>query len=369
MRVAIVVGTRPEVIKLAPVVAELRRTEHAEPVVIATGQHRELLDQMLAQFDLATDIDLDVMRPEQRLSDLTADLVRLLGETFRELEPNWIVVQGDTSTTMCAALAAFYELVAVAHVEAGLRTGDDYAPFPEELNRKMVARMASLHFCPTSASAANLIAEAVPEEHVHVTGNTVIDALMWAVERARQLPPAVERTRRRRILLTVHRRESHGEALRAVCDAVRALASRGDTEIVYPVHRNPAVRDVVLPALSSVEGVHVCEPLDYLALVQVLDSCDLVLTDSGRLQEEAPTLGKPVLVLRDTTERREAIEAGVARLVGTNPDVIVGAATTLLDDPVAYAAMAHRENPFGDGFASARIVRALDEKSLLARVA
>jgi UDP-N-acetylglucosamine 2-epimerase (non-hydrolysing) len=369
MKVVAVLGTRPEVIKLAPVIAELRRSPHADTLVVSTGQHRELLDQMLAQFDLAADIDLNVMRPKQRLSDLTAELVRALGDALRTLKPDWVLVQGDTSTTMCAALAAFYETVSVAHVEAGLRTGDHYAPFPEELNRRVVARIASLHFCPTPASAANLIDEAVPSERVCVTGNTVIDALMWAKERARRLPPPVLRTRPRRILLTLHRRESHGEAMRAVCDAIRAVAARGDSEIVFPVHRNPAVRDVVLPALEHVDGVHLCEPLDYLELVHVLDSSDLVLTDSGGLQEEAPSLGKPVLVLRDTTERPEAVAAGVARLVGTNAGVILAAAAKLLDDPVAYASMAHRENPFGDGLASRRIVRMLTEQSVLSRVA
>jgi UDP-N-acetylglucosamine 2-epimerase (non-hydrolysing) len=369
VRVVAILGTRPEVIKLAPVIAELRRVPEADTVVVSTGQHREMLDQMLEQFDLAADIDLDVMRPEQRLSDLTAELVRGLGETLRTVEPDWVLVQGDTSTTMSGALAAFYEAVPVGHVEAGLRSGDEYAPFPEELNRRLVDRIASLHFCPTRGSAANLVEEAVPEDRVVVTGNTVIDALLWAAERARRLPPPVERRRPRRILLTLHRRESHGDAMRGVCDAVRTLAARGDCEIVFPVHRNPAVRDVVVPELETVDGVHLCEPFDYLALVHVLDSSDLVLTDSGGLQEEAPSLGKPILVLRDTTERPEAIAAGVARLVGTNPGVIAKAATTLLDDPVAYARMAHRENPFGDGLASRRIVRALAEQSVLSRAA
>jgi UDP-N-acetylglucosamine 2-epimerase (non-hydrolysing) len=369
MRVAPVLGTRPEVIKLAPVIAELRHRPDTETVVVATGQHRELLDQMLEQFELATDVDLDVMRPAQRLSDLTAELVRGLGDTFRKIDPDWVLVQGDTTTTMCAALAAFYDAIPVAHVEAGLRTGDAYAPFPEELNRRVVARIATLHFCPTPISAENLMAEGIPEDTVHVTGNTVIDALTWAVQRARLLRPPVARTRARRVLLTLHRRESQGEAMRAVCGAVRALAVREDTEIVFPVHRSPAVRDIVLPALEDVDGVHLCEPLDYLALVHVLDSSDVVLTDSGGLQEEAPSLGKPILVLRDTTERPEVVEAGVARLVGTNPHLIVSAATELLDDPVAYARMAHPENPFGDGLASRRIVGALAEQTALARVA
>lgn len=369
MRVVTILGTRPEVIKLAPVVAELRRNPTIESIVVSTGQHREMLDQMLDQFELATDIDLDVMRRKQRLCDLTADLVRGLGETLASLRPDWVLVQGDTSTTLCGALAAFYEGVAVAHVEAGLRSGDNRAPFPEEANRRLVTRLATLHFCPTAQSAANLLREAVPEEQVFVTGNTVIDALQWAVQRARLLTPSVPRKRLRRILLTLHRRESHGEAMRGVCVAVRALVRRGDTEVVFPVHPSPAVRDIVLPELAGVDGVHVCEPLNYLSLVQVLDSCDIVLTDSGGLQEEGPALGKPVLVLRDTTERPEAVEAGVARLVGTNPSAIVNAAAALLDDPVAYEAMAHPENPFGDGRARFRIVRALTERRALSPAA
>ena len=369
MRVAAVLGTRPEVIKLAPVVAELRRNRETETVVVSTGQHREMLDQMLEVFELRTDVDLGVMRPEQRLSDLTADLVRGLGRTLAQLRPDWVVVQGDTSTTLCGALAAFYEGVPVAHVEAGLRSGDDRSPFPEETNRRLVGRLAALHLCPTPRSAANLLAEAVPEETVVVTGNTVIDALLWAVERARLLEPPVPRTRVRRILLTLHRRESHGDAMRSVCAAVRAICGRGDVEVVFPVHRSPAVRSVVIPELSEVDGVHLCEPLDYLSLVHVLDSCDIVVSDSGGLQEEAPTLGKPVLVLRDTTERPEAVEAGVARLVGTNPTVVTHSVTTLLDDPRAYAAMAHPENPFGDGLAGVRIADALAERHVLSPAA
>jgi UDP-N-acetylglucosamine 2-epimerase (non-hydrolysing) len=369
MRVVTVLGTRPEVIKLAPVISELRRTPGTETVVVSTGQHRELLDQMLGQFELTPDIELRVMRPKQRLADLTADLVRGLGSTLTALRPDWVLVQGDTSTTLSAALAAFYESVPVAHVEAGLRSGHSRLPFPEEANRRLVACLASLHLCPTPGSAANLLAEAVPEDRVVITGNTVIDALVWAVERARLLEPPVPSVRPRRILLTLHRRESHGEAARRVCAAVRALSRRLDTEIVFPVHRSPAVREVVLPELDGVDGVHLCEPLDYLSLVHVLDSCDLVLTDSGGLQEEGPSLGKPVLVLRDTTERPEAVEAGVARLVGTDPRAIVAAVTRLLDDPVAYAAMAHPENPYGDGIASRRIVQALAQQTRLSRAA
>jgi UDP-N-acetylglucosamine 2-epimerase (non-hydrolysing) len=369
MRVVAVVGTRPEVIKLAPVVAELRRRSSTEAVLVSTGQHREMLDQMLDVFGLVPDVELGVMRPDQRLCDLTSELMRGLGTTLASLRPDWVLVQGDTTTTLCGALAGFYAAIPVAHVEAGLRSGDNQAPFPEEGNRRLVAPLARLHFCPTFASARNLVAEAVPPDHVHVTGNTVIDALHWAVGRARELKEAVPRVRSRRILLTAHRRESHGHALHDICLAVRGLAERGDVEIVFPVHRSPAVRDVVVRQLAGVLGVHLCEPLDYLSLVRVLDSCDLVLTDSGGLQEEGPALGKPVLVLRDTTERPEAIDAGVARLVGTNAEHVYDVAAQLLDDPIAYASMAHPENPFGDGRASHRIVEALADTEPLARAA
>ena len=362
MRALAVLGTRPEAIKLAPVVAALREEPGAECLVVSTGQHREMLDQMLRLFELRVDMDLAVMEHDQRLPDLTADLVRGLGGTVAALRPDWILVQGDTSTTFCGALVGFYEGVPVAHVEAGLRTGLDRAPFPEEANRRLVSRLASLHLCPTRWSAENLVREAVPEERVLVTGNTVIDALYWAVERARRLPSPVPRIRPRRVVLTMHRRESHGESIRAVCRAVQELCRRGDVEVVFPVHRSPSVRSVVLPELAAVDGVQLCDPLDYLELVQLLDSCDIVLSDSGGLQEEAPALGKPVLVLRETTERPEAVAAGVARLVGTNVEIILDSVTSLLDDPAAYAAMALPSSPFGDGRAASRIVRALLER-------
>jgi UDP-N-acetylglucosamine 2-epimerase (non-hydrolysing) len=369
MRVAAILGTRPEVIKLAPVVFELRRNPETECIVIATGQHREMLDQMLEQFELEADVDLGVMRPDQRLSDLTAELIRGLGGAVANLRPDWVLVQGDTTTTLCGALAAFYQSVPVGHVEAGLRSGDDHSPFPEEANRRLVTRLADLHLCPTPGSAANLIAESVPAEQVYVTGNTVIDALLWAVERARALPPPVPRTRSRRILLTLHRRESQGQAMRQICEVITKLMWRGDTEVVFPVHPSPAVREVVVPVLTGVEGVHLCEPLDYLDFIHVLDSSDLVLTDSGGLQEEAPALGKPVLVLRDTTERPEAVEVGVAHLVGTTPPVVHAAVSRLLDDQRAYRAMAHAETPFGDGHASTRVALALAEGSAVHRAA
>lgn len=359
MRVAAVLGTRPEAIKLAPVVAELRRTPGFQCTVISTGQHREMLDQMLDLFELRTEVDLDVMQPGQQLPDLTADLVRGLGGALAALEPDWSIVQGDTTTAFCGALASYYEGIPVAHVEAGLRSGCDRTPFPEEANRQLVARLATLHFSPTVRSAQNLMAEGIARDRVRITGNTVIDALHWAADRVRHLASPFVAGRPRRILLTVHRRENHGAAIRRICRAVRQLSRRGDVEFVFPVHRSPAVRGVVARELEHVDGVRLHDPLDYLSLVRALGECDLVVTDSGGLQEEGPALGKPVLVLRDATERPEAVEAGVARLVGTDADAIVGAASELLDDPAAYAAMAHVENPFGDGRASARIVDAL----------
>jgi UDP-N-acetylglucosamine 2-epimerase (non-hydrolysing) len=369
VRVAAILGTRPEAIKLAPVVSALRETTGIACAVISTGQHREMLDQMLDLFELETAVELDVMRPGQQLSDLTADLVRGLGGALAALEPDWSIVQGDTTTAFCGALASFYENIPVAHVEAGLRSGCERTPFPEEANRQLVARLATLHFSPTARSVDNLLAEGVARDRVVVTGNTVIDALHWAVGRSRGLAPPFRSGRQRRILLTMHRRENHGAAIRSVCLAVRRLAYRGDVEIVFPVHRSPAVRDVVARELSRVDGVRLSDPLDYLSLVRALDDCDLVVTDSGGLQEEGPALGKPVLVLRDATERPEAIDAGVARLVGTDPAVIVDAAAELLDDPAAYAAMARVESPFGDGRASLRIVNALEEWHAVRRAA
>jgi UDP-N-acetylglucosamine 2-epimerase (non-hydrolysing) len=352
-------GTRPEVIKLAPVVSELERAQGVESVVISTGQHRELVDQMLGLFGIEPNVELAVMQPGQLLSDLTGALVQRLGQTLRELEPDVLLVQGDTTSAFCGALAAFYEGILIGHVEAGLRTQRLRSPFPEEANRRLASVVTDFHFCPTPTSAANLGAEGVPSSQLYVTGNTVIDALLCAVDKARRLPPVVPSLGRRRVVVTLHRRENHGETMEQICTTIRALAARGDTEVVFPVHPNPAVRAVVNQTLAGVDGVRLCEPLEYLAFVQLLDSAELILTDSGGIQEEAPSLGKPVLVLRDTTERPEAIEAGVARLVGTAPDAAYRAACELLDDPRTYASMAQAKNPFGDGHAAARIVDVL----------
>ena len=369
MRTLVVVGTRPEVIKLAPVVHQLERAGAGEPILVATGQHRELVHQMLRVFGLAADVDLDVMTHGQRLADLTGVLTQRLGSLVDEVEPDWVVVQGDTTSALCAALAGFYDGVPVAHVEAGLRTSNVRSPFPEEANRRLVAPLAELHFCPTPRSVENLLAEGVEADRIHLTGNTVVDSLLWATEQVSGVVPASTRTHTRRLLVTLHRRENHGPSMRGICEALALLAARGDTEVVFPVHPNPAVQTVVRDVLQNVDGVHLCEPLDYLALVGTLANCDLVLTDSGGLQEEAPSLGKPVLVLRDTTERPEAIEAGVARLVGTRPEDVYAAVSHLLDDRDAYEAMARPANPFGDGSAGQRIVAALAERHALAEAA
>jgi UDP-N-acetylglucosamine 2-epimerase (non-hydrolysing) len=359
MKIAVVVGTRPEAIKLAPVIHELERQDGVQPLVISTGQHREMLDQMLEGFQIAPDVDLELMQPDQKLSDLTAALVAGLGDVLRVEEPEWVVVQGDTTSAFSGALAAFYEGIPVAHVEAGLRTGDMRSPFPEEANRKLAGVLTDLHFCPTDRSRANLVAEGIDPMKLRVVGNTVIDALLWALGRVRASAQTLPRTRPRRILLTLHRRENQGEVMRRAAQAVRQLAASADVEVIFPLHKSPAVRRAVLPVLTGVEGVCLCEPLDYFDLVEALDSCDIVLTDSGGLQEEAPTLGKPVLVLRDTTERPEAIEAGVARLVGTRPPDIYRAALELLESELAYRSMTTPVNPFGDGKASSRIVSAI----------
>jgi UDP-N-acetylglucosamine 2-epimerase (non-hydrolysing) len=369
MRTLVVVGTRPEVIKLAPVVRQLGRAGIGEPILVTTGQHRELVRQMLGVFGLAPDVDLDVMTHGQGLADLTSVLTQRLGSLVGEVAPDWVVVQGDTTSALCAALAGFYAGVPVAHVEAGLRTNDVRSPFPEEVNRRLVAPLAELHFCPTPRSVENLLAEGVDADRIHLTGNTVVDSLLWATEQVTGLAPVSAGGRTRRVLVTLHRRENHGPSMRGICEALVLLAARGDTEIVFPVHPNPAVRAVVGDVLQGVDGVHLCEPLDYLTLVATLANCDLVLTDSGGLQEEAPSLGKPVLVLRDTTERPEAIEAGVARLVGTHPGDVHAAASHLLDDRVAYDAMARPANPFGDGSAGQRIVAALAKRHMIAEAA
>ncbi|MEU4211524.1 UDP-N-acetylglucosamine 2-epimerase (non-hydrolyzing) [Streptomyces sp. NPDC026206] len=359
VRAMLVLGTRPEAIKLAPVARAMAASPLFDPVVVTTGQHREMLHQMLDLLQVEVRVELDVMRERQELSTLTARLVDGLGEVVRQERPDVVVVQGDTTSALTGALAAFYEHIPVAHVEAGLRTGVLDNPFPEELNRRLIGRMARWHFAPTPRAAGHLTAEGVPDAEVFVTGNTVIDNLLWVLDQ--DAGTDLFRTDLRRVLVTLHRRENQGEKMRAMGRALRQLADRGDVELVLPLHKSPAVREALLPELSEHPHIRVVEPLGYADFSATLAGCDLVLTDSGGIQEEAPSLGKPALVLRTTTERPEAVEAGAARLVGTEPQAILDAAVRLLDDEAEYERMATAGNPFGDGHATDRIVAQLAE--------
>ncbi|WP_225994212.1 non-hydrolyzing UDP-N-acetylglucosamine 2-epimerase [Actinomadura rudentiformis] len=357
IRAMVVLGTRPEAIKLAPVVRAMNASPAFDPIIVNSGQHREMLLPMLRTLGIDAGTDLAVMRNRQRLSELTARLVNALDEAIADRRPDLVIVQGDTTTALCGALAASYERIPVAHVEAGLRTGNLANPFPEELNRQLIGRIARWHFTPTTRAARHLHAEGVPERHVITTGNTVIDNLHWMLRQDEGKPAF--RTDGLRILVTLHRRESQGAGMRELAGVLRRLADRGDCEVLLPLHKSPTVRESLLPTLKDHPGITICEPLDYPDFAATLAACDLVLTDSGGVQEEAPSLGKPVLVLRATTERPEAVEAGVARLVGTESTRVLAAATRLLDDPAERAGMARAVNPFGDGKASNRIVTTL----------
>lgn len=358
-RIACVIGTRPEAIKMAPVIMRLRQEPWCECVVLCTAQHRELLDQVLDLFRLRPDADFGVMRPDQSLAGLTSRLLEGFDEILTRLRPDAVLAQGDTTTTLAAALSSFYHRVPFGHVEAGLRTGNLYGPYPEEMNRLVASRIARWHFAPTQQAAANLLAEGIASDHVHITGNTGIDALLQVASRAGQsvAPPGL-----RLVLVTAHRRENFGPPLARVCRAIRHLAERrADIQFVYPVHPNPNVKRVVHEALGGHPRIRLVAPLDYRAFVAAMQQAHFILTDSGGVQEEAPALGKPVLVLRDETERPEAIAAGVARLVGTDFDRIVAESTRLLDDCACYAAMAHGVSPYGDGRAAERIAALLCE--------
>lgn len=360
-----IVGTRPEAIKMAPVIRELRQQAgRVRSLVCSTGQHREMLPRIFALFDIRPDVELDMMTPDQSLSELTARLLKALDEVVRRDRPDWMLAQGDTTTVLAASLVAFYRGIPFGHVEAGLRTGNLQQPFPEELNRRVADLSARLLFAPTERSRQALLAEGVPPERIAVTGNTAIDALQhaaalpydWSAGPLAGLP-----TGKRLVLVTAHRRESFGEPLGEICRGVRELALRhaNDVHFVCPVHPNPNVRGPVQSALAGLSNVSLLEPLDYLSLVQLLKRCVLVLTDSGGLQEEAPSLGVPVLVMRDTTERPEGLDVGVSQLVGANQRRIVDAASRLLSDETARAAMSKIANPYGDGRAAQRIVARL----------
>ena len=363
-RVLVVFGTRPEAIKLAPVLVQLERSPLFEPVVVVTGQHREMLAQVLDLFSIVPDHDLEILEPRQSLTSITTRALAGLEPFFATARPDAVIVQGDTSTTFAAALEAFYHRVPVVHVEAGLRTCDLDSPYPEEANRQLTARLTSLHLAPTLGNKANLVAENIDPTSIVVTGNTVVDALLQAVELSGDYgDPALadlDEDRRRVILVTAHRRESWGEGHAAIGRALAEIArTEPDVLIVFPIHRNPIVREQIQPAVADLANVRIVEPLEYRGLVRLMRRAHLVLTDSGGIQEEAPSLGKPVLVLRDTTERPEAIAAGTVRLVGTEETNIVGAVRTLLHDETEYAAMANAVNPYGDGYAAERTVAAL----------
>jgi UDP-N-acetylglucosamine 2-epimerase (non-hydrolysing) len=366
-RIMLIYGTRPEAVKMAPIIKALEVSPLFVPLVAVTGQHRSMLDQINELFAIQPDVDLDIHQPAQTLTDITARALTGLTPVLDRYEPDLVMVQGDTTTTFVASLAAFYAQIPVAHIEAGLRTNDRYAPFPEEINRRLTTRLASLHFAPTSSSRNNLRAEGVDAADIVVTGNSVIDALLWATGRHPEygdhalddLDSAANAVRPV-LLVTAHRRESWGEPMRSIGRALARIARAfPDLIVVFPIHRNPIVREAILPEVEQLSNVRVVEPLHYGGFVRLMDRSTLILTDSGGVQEEGPSLGKPVLVMREETERPDAIYAGTARLVGTDQDTIVKAVVQLLTDPDAYSAMANAVNPYGDGRAAERVVAAL----------
>ncbi|NJC97677.1 MAG: UDP-N-acetylglucosamine 2-epimerase (non-hydrolyzing) [Anaerolineales bacterium] len=362
MKVLSVFGTRPEAVKMAPIIRLLNRTKEIDSRVCVTAQHRQMLDQVLDLFEIKPDYDLDLMRDNQSLAELSASIFTNLDPVFSEYQPDWVLVQGDTTTVAITALLAYYRRIKVGHVEAGLRTHNKWAPFPEEINRRVAGVAADLHFAPTEWSMDNLLRENVPSKTIVVTGNPVIDALNFVARQEESQEIKVLRKKlgsRKIILVTAHRRENFGQPIENICHALKGLASRGDVEIVYPVHLNPNVQEPVNRILKNVDHVTLLQPLDYLPLVHLMKHATLILTDSGGIQEEAPSFGKPVLVLRETTERPEGVAAGTLKLVGTETSHIVQEATRLLDEPSEYEKMAKASNPYGDGHAAERIVEAL----------
>lgn len=370
-KILLIFGTRPEAIKLFPVVAALKADPHFDVKVCVSAQHRGMLDQVLAIAGIVPDHDLDLMRPNQTLDSLTAALIVELGKVMDAEQPARVIVQGDTATAMAGALAAYYRKIPVDHVEAGLRSGNIYHPWPEEVNRKVIGAIASLHFAPTETSAEALKRENVDPSRIHVTGNTVIDALHWVTGRieaepelAADLAGLEQRFAGKTIIgVTSHRRENFGGGLENIAEAIRQIAQRPDVAIIFPVHPNPNVRAVMDTALANLNNVALIEPLDYPHFARLLSLAHIMLTDSGGVQEEAPALGKPVLVMRETTERPEGVTAGTARLVGTDVDTIVSEIFNLLDNKADYEAMARAHNPFGDGQACARIVETLIQET------
>ena len=369
MKTLCIFGTRPEAIKMAPLVLALAADERFEAKVCVTGQHREMLDQVLGLFSISPEYDLQIMKPGQDLTDVTAAILQGLKSVLNEFKPDIVLVHGDTATTFASSLAAYYQQIPVAHVEAGLRTGNLYSPWPEEGNRKLTGALANLHFAPTETSQNNLLREGVNPETIFVTGNTVIDALLDVVKRLDQDPQLLAQASapaafldpaRKLILVTGHRRESFGDGFERICQALMEVAQQHpEVDIVYPVHLNPNVREPVNRLLNGIGNIHLIAPLDYLPFVHMMSRAHIILTDSGGIQEEAPSLGKPVLVMRDTTERPEAVTAGTVKLVGTNTADIVRELNGLLLDTAAYQAMSYAHNPYGDGNACQRILEAL----------
>lgn len=369
MKVLTVFGTRPEAIKIAPLAIRLNEDPRFEAKVCVTAQHREMLDQVLSLFELTPTYDLNIMKPGQSLGDLTAAILMKLQPVLADFKPNIVLVHGDTATTLAASLSAYYQRIPVGHVEAGLRTGNLFSPWPEEANRKLTGVLAKWHFSPTETAKANLLAEGVPDDAVYITGNTVINALLDVTDKLagdKELAAQLDRQfgylddKKRLILVTGHRRESFGDGFERICAALRTIAEQNeDAEILYPVHLNPNVQEPVNRLLSDLNNVHLIAPQDYLPFVYLMNRAHIILTDSGGIQEEAPSLGKPVLVMRDTTERPEAVAAGTVELVGTDTDLIVNKVTTLLTDDDAYRKMSTAHNPYGDGKACSRILEAL----------
>ena len=364
IKVMSIFGTRPEAIKMAPVVRELmRHADEIETRTLVTAQHREMLDQVLHLFRIVPDYDLNIMAAGQTLFDITSRAMHGIDEVFQQERPDLVLVHGDTTTTFAGALAAYYHQIPVGHVEAGLRTHDIYSPFPEEMNRRLTGGIATLHFAPTPTAHANLLAEGIPEGHIFVTGNTVIDALHHTVRPDYVLPAelgGVDFDNHRVLLVTTHRRENLGEPMRHVYRAIRDIIEQlDDVEVLFPVHRNPKVREIVREELGGLAHVHLIDPLDYEPFANLMARVDIVLTDSGGIQEEAPSLGKPVLVLRDTTERPEAVTAGTVRLIGTDEQRVYEETMRLLTETTAYTHMAEAVNPYGDGAASRRIIEAI----------
>ncbi len=373
MKILSVFGTRPEAIKMAPVVKALAEDPSFDAKVCVTAQHRQMLDQVLELFAIQPDFDLDLMKADQTLGDITGNVLHGMEGIFAQWQPDMVLVHGDTTTTLAAALSSYYAKVPVGHVEAGLRTGDKYSPWPEEMNRHLAGALADVHFSPTEKARENLLHEGIAPESIHVTGNTVIDALLTVEERIRSdadLRGRLERhfpfldPQKYLVLVTGHRRENFGSGFENICQAIATLARRDDVQVVYPVHLNPHVQEPVRRILSDLSNVFLLKPQDYLSFVYLMHRCTLVLTDSGGIQEEAPSLGKPVLVMRDTTERPEALEAGTALLVGTDRARIVRGVSRLLDAPEAYRTMAEAHNPYGDGTAARRIATFLKERGI-----